>query len=193
MLRWLPVTGGVLASVGGLLWLRGFLDTDEGPTAIPLALFPLLFGAGVVGLGSIPGARPNVSRWVRVAAVAAATAASVALVVSENVAAESWLAYAGWLVFVGGLVGLWALVIAFGMAHLRTPRLSGIARLAVLVGVSPLAFTALGFGYKALTGWWVTDPDLIRIGEVTAALVIGGGWLILGCGIAIRALISSRP
>jgi len=192
MVRWLPVTGGALAAVGGLLWLGGFLDTDEGPTAIPLALFPLLFGAGVVGLGSIPGARPDVSRRVCVAAVGAGILSSLALAVSENVAAESWLAYAGWLAFVGGLVGLWALVIAFGVAHLRTSQLRGIARLALLVGVSPLAFTALGIGYKALTGWWVTDPDLIRIGEVTAALVIGGGWLILGCGIAIRALISSR-
>jgi len=192
MVRWLPVTGGALAAVGGLLWLGGFLDTDEGPTAIPLALFPLLFGAGVVGLGSIPGARPDVSRRVCVAAVGAGILSSLALAVSENVAAESWLAYAGWLAFVGGLVGLWALVIAFGVAHLRTSQLRGIARLALLVGVSPLSFTALGIGYKALTGWWVTDPDLIRIGEVTAALVIGGGWLILGCGIAIRALISSR-
>ena len=191
MVRWLPVTGGVLASVGGLLWLGGFLDTDDGPTAIPLALFPLLFSAGVVGLGSIAEARPDVSRRVRVAAIAAGILSSFALVVSENVAAESWLAYAGWLVFVGGLVGLWALVIAFGVAHLRTS-LRGIAWLALIVGVSPLAFTALGIGYKTLTGWWVTDPDLIRIGEVTAALVIGGGWLILGCGIAIRALISSR-
>ena len=192
MVRWLPVTGGALAAVGGLLWLGGFVDTDEGPTAIPLALFPLLFGAGVVGLGSIPGAQPDLARRVRVGAVGAGVVSSLALLVSESVAAESWLAYAGWLVFVGGLVGLWGLVIAFGVAHLRSSQLQGIARLAVLVGVSPLAFTAFGIGYKALTGWWVTDPDLIRIGEVTAALVIGGGWLILGCGIAIRALISSR-
>ncbi len=186
------VLGGVLGAIGGGLWLLEFGGADQSPLSPPLWLFPLLFGATVVALTGLDGSRPGVAHWLRVAAIVVAMASSLGLITSEIVATESAVAYAGWLVFVAGLVGLSALVLGFGLAHARRPGLRGIAWLAIVVSLAPLAFAGIGFAYKALTGWWVTDPGLIRIGEVVAALSIGGGWLVLGVGITLRSLISSR-
>jgi hypothetical protein len=185
------VLGGVLGAIGGGLWLLEFFGRGSSPVSASLWLFPLLFGASVVALTGLEGARPSVARRLRIAAIVLAAASSLGLVTTEIVLTESAIAYAGWLVFVGGLIGLSALVLAFGIAHLRPSSVRGIAWLAIVVSLAPLAFAGIGLAYKVITGWWVTDPGLIRIGEVVAALSIGGGWLLLGLGVTLRSLISS--
>ena len=191
--RPLPVVlGGVLGAIGGGLWLLEFAGGGQSRFSTPLWLFPLLFGATVVALTGLDGARTTLARRLRIAAIMVAMVSSLGLLTSEIVATESSFAYAGWLVFVIGLIGLSALVLGFGLAHARRTGVRGIAWLAIVVSLAPLAFAGIGFAYKALTGWWVTDPGLIRIGEVVAALSIGGGWLLLGLGITLHTLISSR-
>jgi hypothetical protein len=187
-----PAIGGLLGALGGALWLIEFAGAGQTAVSVPLLVYPLLFGSALTGLTLLPGVRPSAAGRLRALAIAAALGSALAYLGSVLVGDESGLAYAGWLAFVGGLIALSVIALAFGIAHVRRVGLRGIAWLAIIASLAPVVVAGIGLVYKSLTGWWVTDPELIRIGEVAAAVSIGGGWLVLGVGIVVTSLISSR-
>ena len=190
------VGGGAAAAVGGGLWLVLFGGELAG-IAVPasgsaLWAFPLLFGAGTVGIYSLPGARPALAAWARPVAIGIAGLSTLALLGAGLAPSDSPMAYAGWLGFVGGIFALLVLVLVFGLGHRGRAEVREIAAFATAVAVAPVVFLLAVLGYKLATGWWVTDPTLIAIGQAAAAVLIGGGWLLLGLGTVRQALISSR-
>jgi hypothetical protein len=150
------VGGGAAAALGGGLWLVVFGGELAG-IAVPasgwlLGVFPLLFGAGTVGLFSLPGARPELVSWARPVAVAIAAVAALALVGSGLAPGESPLAYAGWLAFVGGIFLLLLLVLVFGLGHRGRPDVRHLAAFATAVALAPVVFLFAGLAYKLATG-----------------------------------------
>lgn len=184
--------GGAAATIGGLAWLVLFWNGNRGTPIAWLEetmwALPLAFGLGVMGLYAA-----GTSAFDRVAIVLAAivsVVAAAALVGGDALALEPAAAYASWLVFVGGIGTLLILVLAYGVRH----RWRSLVGLVALVGAAlPVAFLAIIFAYKLLTGWWVTDPALISIGTGGAAILIGGAWVALGLALLLRPPVPEVP
>jgi hypothetical protein len=179
--------GATASALGAIGWLLLF-----GPGAAGVELtwldglmwaFPLAFGLGTIALHAGGGRGLN--------RVAAWTAGSVAITSAVSLLAGSLLvtggvaAYAAWLGFVGGIAVLCGLVVVYGVRHRRDPGDRQVARVAIVAGGLPFAFLLMILGYKVATGWWVTDPGLIAVGSLGAAVLVGGCWLALGVALWI--------
>jgi len=167
--------------LGGMLWAlwsAGFIDFLD-----PLLwILPPLFAAGVVGLYAGYSERFGRLRrsGIAVALVAGALSVSGLIVGAALDAVSATLAYAGWLVFLLGILALFADLVLFGVAAIRRRAPLRWRVVPLVVGMLPITFLGAIMLYKALSGWWVADESLIRLGEVGSAVVIGGGWVVLG-------------
>lgn len=181
--------GGAAALVGGAVWLAAFgtdaIDRSIGLDAV-LWSFPLLFGLATVALHVGAGSPMPADRIGAGAAIVVALVASVVYVATLLLAATAELEYAGWLVFILGIALLLVAVLVYGLRHVRRPEQRRIAAAAIVASILPVGFIAMMFVYKLLTGWWVTDPGLIQLGSTGAALLVGGGWLLLGIALWLR-------
>jgi hypothetical protein len=171
--------GGAAAGLGGIAWLALFMSGNGGTPIEWLEdamwALPLAFGLGAIGLYA-----PATSTFDRTAiliAAVASVAAAAAVFGGSALALTGEIAYAAWLAFVGGIAVLLCLVLAYGI---RRRADGGLALVALVATLLPIAFLAVIFGYKVLTGWWVTDPGLIAFGTVGAAVLVGGAWVALG-------------
>lgn len=95
-------------------------------------------------------------------------------------AVNATLAYAGWLVFLLGILILFADLVLFGIAAIRTQAPLRWRVVPLIVGMLPIIFLGGIMLYKALSGGWVTDENLIRFDEAGSAIMIGGGWSVPG-------------
>ena len=181
---------GVLAAIAGVAWVALF-GADAFELRTPemgglLWAFPLAFGAGAVALyqgGASAGLVDRVGSTLGGVLAVASGLAYLGVLVS----ADDAQAYIGWLAYVLGIVLLFGLVLLYGVVHVRRPEDRDAAAVTALVASGPpFAFLAMILGYKLATGWWVTDPSLISIGQLGSAILIGGGWLALGIAIALR-------
>ena len=181
--------GGAAAAAGGAAWLIVFGAGTLGIRVTWLEdliwILPLAFGLGTIGLYEGGSSRlDRLAVYVAGAVAVLATAAYGAGVLLFG--GESTIGYITWLVFILGILALLALVLAYGARHRRDARDRGVARAALVLSGVPFAFLVLILAYKVATGWWVTDPGLVAFGSIGAALLVGGGWLLLGLAIWMR-------
>lgn len=181
--------GGTASAVGAVAWLVVFgQGTDGGRVPVLESLmwaFPLAFGLGTIALyGGIHRRLDRVAAWA--AAVVAVLSALSLLVGSIVTRGVGTAAYVAWLGFVGGIVVLCGLAVAYGVRH-RNDRTGGnLARIVLVAAGLPFAFLLLILAYKVATGWWVTDPTLVEIGTIGAAVLVGGAWLVIGIALWTR-------
>lgn len=172
---------GLVTMLGGVLWVLWSADFVDFLDPA-LWILPPLFAAGVVGLYAGHARHSGRLRKSGIVIALAAGGLSVAGLVGGAAldAVNATLAYAGWLVFLLGSLVLFADLVLFGVAAIRTNAPPRWRIVPLVVGIMPVIFFGVIMLYKALSGWWVTDEGLIRFGEVGAAVVIGGGWSVLG-------------